>query len=70
MGKNKVVSVTDHQNKTDVKKIRLEKPLQKLLNSIAVYKNSISFVKFCIENTTTYDTKNLKIFNKFSKQGG
>ena len=64
MGKHKIVSVADHQNKTDVKKIRLEKKAcQKLLNST-------SFVKFCIEkNTTTCDAKNLPKFNKFSRLG-
>ena len=64
MGKHKIVSVADHQNKTDVKKIRLEKKAcQKLLNST-------SFVKFCIEkNTTTCDAKNPQKFNKFSRLG-
>ena len=64
MGKHKIVSVADHQNKTDVKKIRLEKKAcQKLLNST-------SFVKFCMEtNNTTCDTKNLQKLSGFAKEG-
>ena len=71
MGKKRIISVADYQNKTDVKKIKLETARQKLLNSTAVFRNSTSFVKFCIEkDTTTCDTKNLQIFNKFSKKVG
>ena len=70
MGKNKIVSVADHQNKTDVNKIILDENGQKLLNSIAAFRNSTSFVKFCMEtNNTTCDTKNLQKFNRFAKQG-
>ena len=70
MGKNKIKSVADNQNKTDVKKIRLDEARQKLLNTILVFRNSTSFVKLCIEkDTITCDTKNLQKFNRFAKQG-
>ena len=69
---NQSVSVEDHQNKTDVKKIKLEETHHKFANSneICSSSKSSSFVNFCKQNNSKIcDEKDMRNFSKFSKQG-
>ena len=69
---NKRVSVKNHQNKTEAKKIKLEETNQLLPNSNTActsFKPS-SYVNFCKEkNVTGCDDKNMQIFKRLSKKG-
>ena len=69
---NKIVPAENHQNKTDVKKIRLEETQQKLLNCNAVFKDSQNphFMNLCKEKVAKgCDKKNLEIFKGLSEKG-
>ena len=68
-----LVSVANHQNKSDAKKLRLDETHQKFPNSNTVCGSSLnsSFASSCKENGAKIcDEKNMKIFNRFAKQGG
>ena len=69
---NSIVSVSNHQNKSDAKKLRLDETRQKFSNSNTVCgssKNSI-FAGLCRESSAEIcDEENMKIFNTFAKQG-
>ena len=71
MGKNtnKIVSVKNHQNKTDDKKIRLEETNLFLPNSNSVCTSSTRsiYVNLCKEkNAKGYNKKNMQIFERLS----
>ena len=69
---NKRVSVKNHQNKTEAKKIKLEETNQLLPNSNAVFTSSkpSSYVNFCKEkNVIGCDDKNMQIFKRLSETG-
>ena len=67
---NKIVSVENHQNKTDVEELKLDEFHQKFPTSDMVCRNYI-FANLCRENGAKMcDEKNMGIFNTYSKQGG
>ena len=67
---NKIVSIENHQNKSDVEKLKLDEFHQKFPNSNMICRNSI-FANLCRENGAKIrDEKNMRIFNTYSKQGG
>ena len=67
---NGIVSVTNHQNKSGTKKIRLDEAYKNFPYSNTICGNYI-FANLCKESSAkTCDEKNRKIFNGFAKQGG
>ena len=67
---NEIVSVENHQNKTDVEKLNLNEINQKFPNSNMVCRNFI-FANLSRENGAKMcDEKKMGIFNTYSKQGG
>ena len=69
---NQRASVENHQDKPDVKKLKLKEAHQKfpLCNEVCSSSKSSSFVSFCKENNANIcEEKNMRNFNKFSKQG-
>ena len=72
MGKNKINSGKNHQNKTEAKKIRLDETNQLLPNPNAICTSSklSSFVNLCKENNLKgCDGKNKEIFKRLSETG-
>ena len=70
--RNQVVSAEDHQNKTDVKKRKLEEVHHKLLSSDEDFSSSKNncFSEFCQKKSLKiFDDKYLQTFNDFSKSG-
>ena len=68
-----LVSVANHQNKSDAKKLRLDETHQNFSNSSTVCGSSLnsSFTSSCKENGAKIcDKKNMNIYNRFAKQGG
>ena len=69
---NQRASVEDHQDKPDVKKIKLEEAHQKFprSNEVCSSSKSCGFANLCRENGAKIcDEKNMRIFNRFAKQG-
>ena len=67
-----LVSVENHQNKSDVKNTRLDETHPQFPNPNAVCRRSknSSLVNFCKESSAKIcDEKNMKIFNTFANQG-
>ena len=66
---NSIVSVANHHNKSGTKKIRLDEAHENFPNSNTVCGSSI-FGDLCKENSSKLcNEKNMKIFNRFAKQG-
>ena len=74
MGKNtnKIVSVKNHQNKTDVKEIKLVETHQRLVNNNLVFDESQNpnFMNLCKDKVAKgCDKKNMQIFKGITEKG-
>ena len=69
---NSIVVVANHRNTSDAKKLKLDEAHHKFSNSNTIcrsYRNSV-FAGLCKESSGKIcDEKNMKIFNRFAKQG-